>query len=131
MKILVIGAAGMVGRKLVERLAREGALGGRRIDALEAVDIVAPVPPPAPFPVRSEAFDMAALYVPGKLAASRPDVVFLLASVVSGEAESGFEKGYGISLGGTRMIFDALRREQALSGGGYNPRVVFTSSSAV
>ena len=28
MKILVIGAAGMVGRKLVERLARDGALAG-------------------------------------------------------------------------------------------------------
>ncbi len=36
-----------------------------------------------------------------------------------------------INLDGTRMIFDALRREQALSGGAYRPRVVFTSSIAV
>ena len=69
--------------------------------------------------------------MPGKLAAGRPDVVFLLASVVSGEAEADFDKGYAINLDGTRMIFDALRREQALSGGAYRPRVVFTSSIAV
>ena len=131
MRILVIGAAGMIGRKLVERLARDGTLGAQRIDSLDAVDIVAPAPPPAPFPIRAEACDIASLYVPGRLAKGRPDVVFLLASVVSGEAEADFDKGYAINLDGTRMIFDALRREQALSGGGYRPRVVFTSSIAV
>jgi D-erythronate 2-dehydrogenase len=30
MRILVIGAGGMIGRKLAERLAREGRLGGAR-----------------------------------------------------------------------------------------------------
>ncbi len=131
MKVLVIGAAGMVGRKLVERLARDGTLAGRKIEALSAVDIVTPTPPAAPFPIATDACDIASLYVPGKLAASRPDVVFLLASIVSGEAEADFEKGYAINLDGTRMILDALRREQALSGGAYKPRVVFTSSIAV
>ncbi|MDE3176833.1 MAG: SDR family oxidoreductase [Pseudomonadota bacterium] len=131
MKVLVIGAAGMIGRKLVERFAREGALGGAKITNLEAVDIVAPSPPPAPFPIQSEACDIAAAYVTRKLAAGRPDVVFLLASVVSGEAEADFDKGYGINLDGTRLIFDALRLEQALSGGSYRPRIVFTSSIAV
>ena len=131
MKVLVIGAAGMIGRKLVERFAREGALGGAKISSLDAVDIVTPAPPAAPFPIHTDACDIASLYVPGKLAAGRPDVVFLLASVVSGEAEADFEKGYGINLDGTRMIFDALRHQQALSGGAYRPRVVFTSSIAV
>ncbi len=131
MKVLVIGAAGMVGRKLVERLARDGALAGRKIAAMTAVDIVTPTPPAAPFPIATDACDIASLYVPRQLAASRPDVVFLLASVVSGEAEADFDKGYGINLDGTRMILDALRREQALSGGDYKPRVVFTSSIAV
>ncbi len=131
MKALVIGAAGMIGRKLVERLARENALAGQKIDSLDAVDIVAPSPSPAPFPISSHAADIASLYVPGQLAKGRPDVIFLLASVVSGEAEADFEKGYGINLDGTRMIFDALRREHALAGGAYRPRVVFTSSIAV
>jgi nucleoside-diphosphate-sugar epimerase len=131
MKVLVIGAAGMIGAKLVARLAKDGELARRKIASLEAVDIVEPAPPQAPFPIATAAYDIAAAYVSGKLVASRPDVVFLLASIVSGEAEADFDKGYGINLDGTRMIFEALRREQALSGGGYKPRVVFTSSVAV
>jgi len=131
MKILVIGAAGMIGRKLVEALARAGALAGQKIAAMDAIDIVAPSPPPAPFPIATEACDIASLYVPAKLVAGRPDVVFQLASVVSGEAEADFDKGYAINLDGTRMIFDAIRRENSASGGAYKPRVVFTSSIAV
>jgi nucleoside-diphosphate-sugar epimerase len=131
MKILVIGAAGMVGRKLVERLIRDSALGGAKIDSLDAVDIVTPSFAEAPFPIRCDACDIAATYVPGRLAAARPDVIFLLASVVSGEAEADFDKGYGINLDGTRMILEALRHQQALSGCAYTPRVVFTSSIAV
>ncbi len=122
----------MIGRKLCERLARDGALAGKAIEACHSVDIVAPSPPPiADFPTISEAFDVAASYVAPKLIAGRPDVVYLLASVVSGEAESDFEKGYAINLDGARMLFEAIRREHQLSGGAYRPRLVFTSSIAV
>ncbi len=131
MKILVVGAAGMIGRKLVERLVRDRAMGGRTITEMMAVDVVTPTPPPAPFPITTDACDISSIYIPGKLAAGRPDVIFLLASVVSGEAEADFDKGYAINLDGTRMIFDALRRESAASNGAYKPRLVFTSSVAV
>ena len=130
MKVLIIGAAGMIGRKLCQRLARDGRLAGRAIAEARLVDIVAP-PLPAPFPVVLEAFDIAASYVAPKLAAGRPDIVFLLASVVSGEAEADFDKGYAINLGGTLALFEAVRREHILSGGVYRPRLVFTSSIAV
>jgi nucleoside-diphosphate-sugar epimerase len=62
-----------------------------------------------------------------KLVAERPDVIFHLAAIVSGEAEADFDKGYRINLDGTRYLFDAIR----LIGDGYKPRVVFTSSIAV
>ena len=45
MKILIIGAAGMVGRKLAERLARDGSLGGAPIEAMTLVDVVTPEAP--------------------------------------------------------------------------------------
>ena len=106
-------------------------MGGLEIDELSAVDIVAPEATPAPFPIRRAAFDLAAPYVAPKLIADRPDVIFQLASVVSGEAEADFEKGYSINLDGGRMILEAVRREQALSAGAYRPRLVFTSSIAV
>src|SRR5579863_8447018 len=132
MKALIIGAAGMIGRKLTARLVRDGKLAGRAITHAHLVDIIAPqAPANAPFPVALDAFDIAAAYVAPKLVAPRPDIIFLLASVVSGEAEADFDKGYAINVGGTHAIFEAIRREQALSGGTYRPRLVFTSSIAV
>ncbi|HWT62203.1 MAG TPA: NAD-dependent epimerase, partial [Ochrobactrum sp.] len=40
MHILIIGAAGMVGRKLSERLTKDGSLDGKPIEALTLVDVV-------------------------------------------------------------------------------------------
>ena len=132
MKVLIIGAAGMIGRKLTQRLVHDGKLAGKAITHARLVDIVAPqAPANAPFPVAVDAFDIAAPYVAPKLVAPRPDVIFLLASVVSGEAEADFDKGYAINVGGTHAVFDAIRREQALDGGAYRPRLIFTSSIAV
>jgi nucleoside-diphosphate-sugar epimerase len=131
MKTLIVGAAGMIGRKLSRRLAETPRLGGRAIQEARLIDLVAPEPLDAPFPVVRDAFDIAAPYVAPKLASSRPDVIFLLASVVSGEAEADFDKGYAINLGGTAALFEAIRREHVLSGGAYRPRLVFTSSIAV
>ena len=132
MKVLIIGAAGMIGRKLTARLVRDGKLAGKAITHAHLVDVIAPqTPPNAPFAVAVDAFDIAASYVASKLVAPRPDVIFLLASVVSGEAEADFDKGYAINVGGTHAIFEAIRREQALSGGAYKPRLIFTSSIAV
>jgi D-erythronate 2-dehydrogenase len=126
--ILVLGAAGMVGRKLVERLLRDGRLGKQDIARLTLHDVVEPAKPEkAGFPVETMAGDFAVPGAAEKLIAGRPDVIFHLAAIVSGEAELDFDKGYRINLDGTRMLLDAIR----LAGGGYKPRVVFTSSIAV
>ena len=45
MHILITGAAGMIGRKLTERLTRDGALNGQPIAKLTLGDIVAPQRP--------------------------------------------------------------------------------------
>jgi nucleoside-diphosphate-sugar epimerase len=128
MHVLIIGAAGMVGRKLVERLGRDGEIGGRPISEATLHDVVEPqAPEGAPFKVTTLASDFA---VPGgaeALVGSRPDVIFHLAAIVSGEAEADFDKGYRINLDGTRMLFDTIRR----IGDGYRPRLVLTSSIAV
>ena len=39
MHILITGAAGMIGRKLAERLARDGGLDGQRIDKVTLLDV--------------------------------------------------------------------------------------------
>jgi D-erythronate 2-dehydrogenase len=126
--ILVLGAAGMVGRKLTDRLLRDGRLGNREISRMTLQDVVAAAKPTsASFPVDVVTSDFSDPATAPKLVAGRPDVIFHLAAIVSGEAELDFDKGYRINLDGTRMLFDAVR----LVGGGYKPRIVFTSSIAV
>jgi nucleoside-diphosphate-sugar epimerase len=128
MHVLIIGAAGMVGLKLTTRLAADGELAGKAIDLLTLVDIVTPASPAdAPFKVEVRSVDLSAAGAAEALVASRPDVIFHLAAIVSGEAEADFEKGYRINLDGTRFLFEAIRR----AGDGYKPRVIFTSSIAV
>ncbi|MAA96928.1 MAG: NAD-dependent epimerase [Stappia sp.] len=129
MRILIIGAAGMVGRKLAEHLITEGSLGGKTISTLHAVDVVSPA-----LTVRDggPSLELGTANVASEadvkaLVASKPDVIFHLAAIVSGEAEVEFEKGYAINLDGTRYLLEAIRAH----GTDYAPRVVFTSSIAV
>lgn len=132
MKVLVTGAAGMIGRKLCERLARDGAIGGKRIDALVAIDVVEPSSlEGAPFLVTADAADIADETLAPRLITDRPDIIFHLAAIVSGEAEVDFDKGYAINLDGTRYLFDAIRLDNLATEGAYKPRVVFASSGAV
>jgi nucleoside-diphosphate-sugar epimerase len=125
--ILVLGAAGMVGRKLVDRLLRDGRLGSSDITQLTLQDVVAPARPATAIPVEAVTGDVADAAMAARLVASKPDVIFHLAAIVSGEAEADFDKGYRINLDGTRHLIDAVRAV----GGGYRPRIVFTSSIAV
>ncbi len=127
-RILVVGAAGMVGRKLVEQLARDPVLGGEPIATVSLVDVDEPERPvEASFDVEAVVADLAEEGVAADLLTSRPDVIFHLAAVLSGEAEADFEKGYRVNLDGTRCLFDGIRA----IGRGYRPRLVFASSIAV
>lgn len=126
MKILITGAAGMIGRKLTTRLVADGVLNGKSIVSVHLQDIVPVDPPEAGFPVTTETSDLAEPGVADALADLEADVVFHLAGVVSGEAEADFSKGYSANLDGTRALFDAIRRRE-----NYRPRVVCTSSIAV
>jgi D-erythronate 2-dehydrogenase len=126
--ILITGAAGMIGRKLTERLGRDGELKGQRIDKLTLVDVVAPQrPAKVAEKIEAVAADLAASGAAAKAIADRPDVIFHLAGVVSGEAELDFNKGYRVNLDGTRALLEAIRA----TGDGYRPRLVYTSSIAV
>ncbi|MYA14860.1 MAG: SDR family oxidoreductase [Acidimicrobiaceae bacterium] len=123
MRVLITGAAGMVGRKLTGRLLERGRLRGERIDAVDLVDLVE-----APADSELCTAHVADLSRPGEaeaLVSVGPDVVFHLAAVVSAEAEADFDKGMGVNLDGTRQLFDAIR----LAPGA--PRVVYASSIAV
>ena len=127
MHVLITGAAGMIGRKLIERLVRDG-LHGKAIDKFTLLDVV-PAGHPSNFPGKVEIriVDLSAAGVAEAAIAQRPDAIFHLAGVVSGEAETDLEKGYRVNLDGMRPLLDAVRR----TGDGYKPKFVFTSSMAV
>jgi nucleoside-diphosphate-sugar epimerase len=124
MHVLIVGAAGMIGRKLADRLVVDGNVGGRGIERLTLVDVVAPASPDGQ--AEAVSADLAAPGEAERLVENRPDLVVHLAAVVSGEAESDFDKGYRVNLDGTRALLEAVRAAD-----GYRPRLVFTSSIAV
>lgn len=130
MKVLIIGAAGMLGRKLSQKLADLGQIGGKPIEAMTLVDMFA-AETPAGFTgtTRIESLDISAPDTAEALIKDRPALIFHLAAIVSGEAEQDFEKGYRINLDSTRYLFDAIRLAHQQDG--YRPRVVFASSIAV
>jgi nucleoside-diphosphate-sugar epimerase len=129
MHILITGAAGMIGRKLTARLVNDGALGGRPLDRLTLIDVGAAPPRPGKFSARVDALaaDIADPAAAHSAIAGRPDVIFHLAAIVSGEAELDFEKGSRVNLDGSRALLEAIRT----AGEWYRPRLVFTSSIAV
>lgn len=127
MRVLVIGAGGMVGVKLINRLCADGKLGDTAITGIIRHDVVlSPPPPESPFPIETLMGDLSLPGEAEKLAGLRPDVIYHLAAIVSGEAEADFEKGYRINLAGTHFLFEAIRKVR-----GYKPKVIFTSSIAV
>jgi nucleoside-diphosphate-sugar epimerase len=130
MHILIIGAAGMIGRKLTSALVASGQVGGEPIGRLTLADVVAPSAPDG-FTGKVETFasDLSAPGAAAALIASRPDLIFHLAAIVSGEAEADFDKGYRINLDGTRYLLEAIRQEGMRER--YVPKLVFTSSIAV
>lgn len=127
MDILILGAAGMVGRKLAEALLDTGRLGEGEIARLTLFDVVpSDLQSRGAVAVETRAGDISDPATVQALVAQRPDVIFHLAAIVSGEAEADFDKGYRINLDGTRLLFEAIRAQPD-----YRPRVVYTSSIAV
>lgn len=120
----------MIGRKLVERLVKDRTLGGKPVDGLTLVDVVdSPIPAGAPKDTKAIVVDFSEKGVAATLIQDRPDVIFHLAAIVSGDAEANFEKGYRVNFNGSWELFEAIRLEGQKSP--YKPRLVFASSLAV
>ena len=120
----------MLGRKLSHHLANTGHVGGKEITGVTLVDVIeAEKLGGVENQFTTVVADLSESNAAADCVASRPDLIFHLAAIVSGEAEADFEKGYRINLDGTRRLFDAIRAEAVNKP--YRPRVVFASSIAV
>lgn len=123
MKISILGGGGFLGRRIANKLAAEGTLGGRTVTSLTLFDMVDPPKPlAAAFPVTALAGDIVDL--PAAAIPDGTDIVFHLAAVVSAAAEADYDLGRRVNLRGTDAVIDRCRVL------GRPPRVVFTSSVA-
>jgi D-erythronate 2-dehydrogenase len=128
MQILILGGAGMLGGKLIAHLAKTNTLNDKPVSKIIRHDaVLAQQPPDSDFVMETHLGDLSTQGEAEKLIKSRPDVIFHLAAIVSGEAEANFEKGYQINFDGTRNLLEAIRN----LGAGYRPKFIFTSSIAV
>ena len=126
-RVLILGGGGMVGQKLAHRIAAEG-LDGHPAPDVTLFDMGFPQPSAPGQQATGNISDAASLQ---KLAQQRFDVIFHLAAIVSGEAETDFDKGWAINMMSMWQLLEHLRQEHTASHGTYVPRIVFTSSIAV
>ena len=128
MKILIMGGAGMIGQKLLNLLLKKEKLNNQKISEITLFDIIeAPYPNNTNIPIQSKSGDISDINVSKNLILSKPDIIFHLAAIVSGQAEQEFDLGWDINAKGSWGLFDAIRHR----GENYCPRLVFTSSIAV
>lgn len=121
-----MGGGGMLGQKLALRVSTQEIFGA---DAqLSLFDLSFP---PDSAPGNQIVGNLTAAGIAESVAAKRPDVIFHLAAIVSGQAETNFALGWDVNLLATWALLNALRDEHEASGGEYTPRLVFASSIAV
>lgn len=130
LKVLIIGGAGMVGQKLANHLAKDKNWSAK-ISEMLLYDVVQAAEVEADFPVSALVGSLANPAESDKLASLKPDLIYHLAAIVSGDAEQNFEKGWEINARGSWYLLEALRHAHHTSKGEYMPRLVFTSSIAV
>lgn len=129
MKVLVTGAAGFLGRRLIRALLARGELTGpagtavaiKQIDAFDVVPLTG-IDDKRVRPVTGDITDRTQIE---RLIDANTHAVFHLAAIVSGQAEQEFELGMSINFDATRMLLERIRAV------GSQARFVMTSSVAV
>lgn len=125
-RILVIGGGGMLGQKLAHRISTHETFGADAQVSLFDLSF-----PPDSAAGNQIVGDLTASGMAKSFAAQRPDVIFHLAAIVSGQAETDFALGWDVNLMATWALLNALKDEHEASGREYTPRLVFASSIAV
>ncbi|NOD61710.1 NAD-dependent epimerase/dehydratase family protein [Ruegeria sp. HKCCD6109] len=125
-RVLVIGGGGMLGQKLAQRVSTQEIFGANA--QISLFDLSFPLDSA---PGKQIVGNLTTSGIAKSVAAQRPDVIFHLAAIVSGQAETDFALGWDVNLMATWTLLNTLKDEHEASGGEYKPRLVFASSIAV
>jgi D-erythronate 2-dehydrogenase len=121
MEILITGAAGFLGQKVAQQIAK----GALVFDKLVLVDIVLPkIPTPDPR-IHALAANLCNEDLIKTLINPSTGLVLHLAAVVSSHAEADFDLGWQVNMDLTRWLLEACKAERHV------PKFVFASSCAV
>ncbi len=125
MHILILGGGGFIGNRLAKALLENGGLLLGNITHLTLVDIGFPDDMVQDSRLERIAADFSDEAVIRNILQQKPDVIFHLAAIVSGEAEKNFDLGMKINFHASLQLLE-LCRDLAI-----RPRIVFASSCAV
>jgi len=128
MKIVITGGGGFIGFKLAKALLARGTLAAERIARLTLVDQAFPADLPKDPRLATLAGDISDPEFAARAIAADTTSIFHLAAVVSGAAESDFDLGMRVNLGGIRCVLERARR--IFDAAARSPRFVFASSVA-
>ena len=118
-KILIIGGGGMVGQKLAASLAETPLCGAD--DRVTLFDLGFPADGAfADHRITGNLTDPEPVKT---LVDDRPDIIFHLASIVSGEAESDFDLGWAVNGHAFWAFLEAVRAEHIASGRNVAPAI--------
>lgn len=124
-KILITGGGGFIGQKVARKLANTP-IAGESENAVTLFDLLFPEDcAPHDRRVTGSLTDNQAIE---SAIADRPQIIIHLASVVSGEAELNFDKGWQTNLFATWRLLETIRGESER--GDYVPRFIYASSVA-
>ena len=116
--VLIIGGGGMIGQKLASSFSKN--------DSLTLLDIG--------FPNKNQSNARKIIGSVGdpeiieNSLKDLPEVIYYVASVVSGEAEADFSKGWDVNIHAFWVFLSPVKKLNEKSQGQYKPKIIFTSS---
>ena len=125
MRVLILGGGGFLGKRLARELLEKGGLVQGELAHLSLMDLSFPNDMPQDSRLECIQADFSDEVAIKKNLQHKPDVIFHLAAIVSGEAEKNLDLGMKVNFHASLQLLE-ICREHAI-----HPRIVFASSCAV